>query len=131
MQQRRLFTLEGALDLLPAVRELMAEIQVRKREVEESSERLDRLLEVSGGNGNLGAEIEAAREALQVAATQLQALIAQLESTGAELKGIDEGLVDFPSLREGRVVYLCWRAGEETISYWHELETGFAGRQPL
>ncbi|HUX86133.1 MAG TPA: DUF2203 family protein [Chloroflexota bacterium] len=41
------------------------------------------------------------------------------------------GLVDFPAERDGRVVYLCWRRGEDQIHYWHELDAGFAGRQPL
>jgi hypothetical protein len=50
---------------------------------------------------------------------------------GVEVKGIDEGLVDFPSERDGRVVYLCWRIGEPDILYWHEVHTGFQGRQPL
>ena len=46
------------------------------------------------------------------------------------LKDIEEGLVDFPSEREGRTVYLCWKLGEDVIGYWHELDTGFPGRQP-
>jgi hypothetical protein len=50
---------------------------------------------------------------------------------GCELKGIEEGLIDFPSPREGRTVYLCWKLGEDSIGSWHELDTGFAGRQPL
>ena len=55
----------------------------------------------------------------------------EFAATGVELKGIDEGLVDFRSTRDGRVVYLCWRLGEETIAFWHELDVGFPGRQPL
>jgi hypothetical protein len=50
---------------------------------------------------------------------------------GVELKDIEEGLVDFRSMRDGRIVYLCWRQGEDTIAFWHELDAGFAGRQPL
>jgi hypothetical protein len=57
--------------------------------------------------------------------------LSQLDQTGVLLKGIDEGLLDFPSERDGRVVYLCWRMGEDTISFWHEVDTGFSGRQPL
>ena len=47
------------------------------------------------------------------------------------MKGVEPGLVDFPSLREGREVYLCWREGEDQIDFWHEVDAGFAGRQPL
>ena len=48
-----------------------------------------------------------------------------------QIKDMDQGLCDFPYKRHGRVVYLCWRLGEESIGYWHEIETGFAGREPL
>jgi hypothetical protein len=48
-----------------------------------------------------------------------------------ELKDVEQGLLDFPHEREGRVVYLCWRLGEEGIGWWHDLDVGFAGRQPL
>jgi hypothetical protein len=127
----RLFTLDEARALLPVVGRILREMQQRKQEVEELSAELEQLLTVTGGNGHLTANIASAREALQLAATELQALLAELDSHGVELKGIDEGLVDFPALREGRVVNLCWRLGEETIGYWHDLDTGFAGRRPL
>jgi hypothetical protein len=61
----------------------------------------------------------------------IQEKINQITRLGIELKDIDRGLVDFPSLREGRVVYLCWLVSEPTVSYWHEVEAGFRGRQPL
>jgi hypothetical protein len=57
--------------------------------------------------------------------------MAELDDLGVELKGIDDGLIDFPTTREGRVVYLCWRLGEDEIGWWHETDGGFAGRQPL
>jgi hypothetical protein len=68
---------------------------------------------------------------VQQAGARLQALIEELDGIGVELKGVDDGLVDFPSNREGRVVCLCWRLGEDTIAWWHETDAGFAGRQPL
>jgi hypothetical protein len=55
----------------------------------------------------------------------------QLAEWGIELKDLSTGLVDFPAMREGRIVYLCWRLGELQVAYWHDLETGFGGRQPL
>jgi len=131
MERPRLFTLEDALALLPTVRQLLTEIQAGRREVEERSAALDQLLAATGGNGHLTADLSRAREALQHAAAALERLMGELDETGAELKGIDEGLIDFPSERAGRVVYLCWRLGEETIGFWHELDAGFAGRQPL
>ena len=62
---------------------------------------------------------------------RLNALLAEINGFGCELKGLGEGLIDFPSKREGRTVYLCWKLGEERIAYWHELDTGFASREPL
>ena len=63
--------------------------------------------------------------------TKYNHLTRKIESAGCEIKGIREGLVDFPSLREGREVYLCWRMPEKEIRFWHDLDSGFAGRQPI
>ncbi len=54
-----------------------------------------------------------------------------LEKRGCVLKGIEMGLVDFPSIRDGKEVYLCWKIPEQKIRFWHDLDTGFAGRQPI
>jgi hypothetical protein len=127
----RLFSLDEALAILPRVRQLLLDIQQSKREVERLSAELEQLLARSSGNGHLAADVASTRSSLQREGAHLESLIAEVEATGAELKGIDEGLIDFRSEREGRTVYLCWRQGEDTISHWHELDTGFAGRQPL
>ena len=58
-------------------------------------------------------------------------LTEQLESKGCILKGIKYGLVDFPSLRDGKEVYLCWKVPEQRIEYWHDIQAGFAGRQRI
>ena len=71
------------------------------------------------------------RREAQALVKRLNELLAEINGLGCELKGLDEGLIDFPTERDGRTVYLCWRLGEERIAYWHELDTGFAGRQPL
>jgi len=127
----RLFTLDEAIVLLPTVRQLMTEIQAAKADMDALTTELERLMGLTGGNGHLAADIASSREEVQRAATKLQKLIEELDGIGVELKGIDEGLVDFPSERDGRVVNLCWRLGEDTIAWWHELDTGFASRQPL
>ena len=127
----RLFTLEEARELLTTVRQLLSEIQAAKGEVDAKGAEMARLLALTGGNGHLEGELARARDAVEYAAGDLQERIAELEDIGVELKGIDEGLCDFPSLREDRVVYLCYRLGEDDIEFWHELDTGFAGRQPL
>jgi hypothetical protein len=131
----RLFTLKEANTLLPQVRELLeaiqdraalvAEVQVglesfreQKRRGEHAVEGEARLVqEALGEAGRIGAELRTAIEALL--------------ALGCELKDLRTGLVDFPALRESRTVYLCWRLGEDEIRYWHELDAGFGGRQPL
>jgi hypothetical protein len=54
-----------------------------------------------------------------------------INELGVEIKDLERGLCDFPSLRDGRVVYLCWLLGEDSIEWWHDTDTGFSGRQPL
>jgi len=61
----------------------------------------------------------------------MNGLIEKVQGMGVELKDVEVGLIDFRSIREGREVYLCWQLGEEHVTHWHELDTGFAGRQPL
>jgi hypothetical protein len=58
-------------------------------------------------------------------------VIDEIGEHGAEVKDLDEGLIDFPALRRGETVLLCWQLGEDRIGYWHTVEDGFAGRQPL
>lgn len=62
---------------------------------------------------------------------EAESLIKEVVGLGIALKDIEQGLVDFPAERDGRVVFLCWKQGEAEIRFWHELDTGFAGRQPL
>jgi hypothetical protein len=127
----KLFTLDEALTLLPTVRQLITEIQAAKADMEARTAELERLMNLSGGNGHHAADVASNRELVQHAGARLQALIEELDGIGVELKGVDDGLVDFPSNRDGRVVCLCWRLGEDTIAWWHETDAGFAGRQPL
>ena len=61
----------------------------------------------------------------------MQGYVAELEKLGIAIKSFDEGLIDFPSHRDGREVFLCWKHGEESVEYWHEPDKGYAGRQPI
>lgn len=63
--------------------------------------------------------------------TDLQSLVEEICAHGCHLKDLESGLVDFPTIWEGREVYLCWKLGESQVDHWHEVEAGFAGRQPL
>ena len=130
-EHKHLFTLDEAVRLLPVVRQLMAELQDGKSALVERTETFDAMLEKSSGNGHMKEDPGQARQAAEKKAMEMQRLFNELDGLGVELKGIDQGLVDFPSIRDGHVVYLCWRQGEETIAYWHEKDAGFAGRQPI
>ena len=62
---------------------------------------------------------------------RLDALVHQILDTGVQIKDINSGLLDFSALKDGREVYLCWMYGEGDIAFWHEVDAGFAGRQPI
>ncbi len=120
------FTLEEANAVIDIVRPLMVEIlQIRASILERQPEAWP-AVEKAAGNG--GSKI-ASGIALDFA--RLDTLLRHILATGAEVKDINTGLVDFRSLREGREVYLCWKAGEDRIRYWHDLDAGFAGRQEI
>ena len=61
----------------------------------------------------------------------LHSTLADVTTLGCEVKDMETGLIDFPCRREGRIVYLCWRLGENRVSHWHEVDAGFAGRKPV
>lgn len=128
-----LFTLEQAEELLSRVREELLAMQACKRELDALRDELVRAVETSAGNGHIKGSEALAQKRRQAEALvdDLNERLGRINQWGVELKGVDEGLVDFPSEREGRVVCLCWRLGEDRIAWWHEREAGFAGRQPL
>lgn len=127
----RLFTLEEARALLPEIRPLVQEMQDRKQELDRAQELLARAGKRSGGNGHGPPGALAAQTEAQTLVDGIRQRIARLAELGVEVKGIDEGLIDFPAERDGRTVYLCWRLGEPDILHWHDLAAGFRGRQPL
>jgi hypothetical protein len=128
-----LFTLEEAEALLPELREEIAAMQACKREIDGLRGVLSHAAQRATGNGHVQDEevLAATRRRAEAFVDELNARLAGINALGVELKSIDEGLLDFPSERAGRTVYLCWRLGEERIEWWHELDAGFAGRQPL
>lgn len=128
----RIFTLDEANALLPRLSEILAEMQAKQPALARLREELAAMGRTASGNGHLaGKELGEKRRQADAIAAQLDELLAEVTSFGCELKGLDEGLIDFPAERDGRTVYLCWRLGEETIAHWHDIEGGFAGRQQL
>lgn len=128
----RYFTREEAEALLPHISVVLRNIQKERAKMHEQEEALSTLEERSRGNGHhLHEQIARAQIELARHIQALRTLATELETFGCELKDPDTGLIDFLSLRDGKSVYLCWLLGEERINYWHEIQAGFAGRQPL
>ena len=123
---RKLFSVEEANALLPELNELLEEARARRNAMREKSPDLRPILEASSGNGGgkKGSEFG-------VDAYRLHLSLGRITELGVVLKDLDSGLLDFPHLREGRVVFLCWHPPEERVGYWHEIEAGYAGRRPL
>jgi hypothetical protein len=131
-KKRKYFTVEEANKALPLVRMIVGDIVRQDRIVEDLQQRLSRLTsERRRPSNDLYAEELAQSQAqLDAEEAKLRSYIEELKRLGVEFKGPD-GLCDFYSLRDGREVFLCWRLGEPEVSYWHDLDAGFAGRQPL
>ena len=123
----KIFTIEEANGLLPSVRRIVARIQTAHRTISKYRKEAQKAAEAADRGGGIPDGPAYARHlfSLTAASTELEAL-------GVQLKDFDRGLVDFPSLREGRVVLLCWQLGEgDELEWWHDVDAGFAGRTRL
>jgi hypothetical protein len=128
----RFFTVDEANALVPLLVRKIERLQAIRAAAGPLRESLRRLEEKARGNGQGRAdELRDLQERLRHLATEADGLLEEIVGLGCEVKDVEQGLVDFPSERAGRVVYLCWKLGEDRIRFWHELDTGFAGRQPL
>ncbi len=130
---RRLFTVAEANRLIPWLTEVLTRLQQIKRQLDQQEAVLAHLYQRARRNGTPlpPDHLRRARQQVETLLAALQQGLAQIQEQGCELKDLDLGLVDFPSEREGRLVYLCWQLGEPRVAYWHELDAGFRGRQPL
>jgi hypothetical protein len=129
----RIFTPEEANAALEELRPLVEAMVVAKHVLDEAQEERDTLTQQIAGNGGgiPPAELAAHDEAVETAAAELASAIGQVQQAGVLVKDLDSGLVDFPAVRNGEDILLCWQLGEDEVAYWHGLEDGFAGRQPL
>ncbi|MEP6706657.1 MAG: DUF2203 domain-containing protein [Pyrinomonadaceae bacterium] len=124
----KIFSVEEANSLLPDVRAIVKAIQKAHRGLQTYQAAVKEAAAGAehGGGGMVGGSRYA------VLLTELSLRVNELESLGVQLKDYSRGLIDFPSLRDGRVVLLCWQLGEgDSLQWWHDVEGGFAGRQPL
>lgn len=111
---------------MPRLRSLLAGIAAEWSHVRELNPKVQKARDNASSNGYSEAGVEYVG-----AISHLVFLINEIKDLGVLLKDADKGLCDFPYLRHGRLVYLCWHLGEERIGYWHDVETGFSGREPL
>jgi hypothetical protein len=124
----KIFTIQEANALLPNVRSILGKIQRAHKNL--SSYRVEAKKAAEAAEQGGGGLVQGVHYAELL--TLLTTRIAELEDLGVQLKDFERGLVDFPSLREGRVVLLCWQLGEgDQLEWWHDVDAGFAGRTPL
>jgi hypothetical protein len=122
-QHSRHYSLEEASALLPRVTELLAAMRSARDRLGDSEARAA-LAEASNGGGQPG-------KLVSEGFLELRESMLEFREREVMLRDLDRGLVDFPSLRDGREIYLCWQEGEAEIGFWHEPDTGFAGRRSL
>ncbi|RMF87241.1 MAG: DUF2203 family protein [Nitrospinota bacterium] len=124
---KKYFTVEEANRLLPEIIPILRRLMRLHRSISTIAprevKRLARSRAQNGGSAQGNRYLHDYR--------QFRSWLLRLQEMGVLLKDVEQGLIDFPHLREGREVYLCWQLGEKGITYWHEIHAGYAGRQPL
>ena len=128
MPDDKFFTIEEANALIPRLEMLMertqrAALHLRSELHSDDEGDTQRVLTT--------ADVVRSRPDLAASARALESAVEEIESLGCQFKGIDLGLVDFPTQIDGKTVLLCWQYGEKQIAFWHRADEGFAGRRPL
>lgn len=132
--QFKLFTLEQANRLIPDVSRLVAEVNGHRQDVVCLLVELDGLRSHQGqvrSGCDLDRRVELKALEVSVLRRRITSVSASLHDLGCVVRDFEQGLVDFPAVIDGQPAYLCWRAGERRIQYWHGPDEGFAGRRPL
>ena len=130
MRHEKLFRLDEANAIVPRLQLLMERLQRGALGLHEEMRAL--ATETGVELADVSTEdLLRARPAARVMVEELEAVVGEIEETGAVLKDVQLGLIDFPAERDGEVVYLCWQFGEPEVAFWHGIEDGFAGRRPL
>ena len=130
----RYFTVKQAEALLPEVGENIRKAVHLKRENEKAEQELNALLHrvsMAGGMILDRQSLLGMRARRDATAMRLNEILEEVQETGCQVKDLDMGLLDFPTLFRGEEVLLCWRLGETSIEYWHGTNEGFRGRRPI
>ena len=126
MQFKKHFTLDEARRLVPHLRRVFKDVQRRRVRLRDADARLAKLMSKTGGDIG-GANLTS----LLMDLVQVNSQLHRVQQMGVLIKDLDRGLLDFPHLRDGREVFLCWELDEDDIEFWHDLDTGYAGRERL
>ena len=121
------FTLDEANDLIPWLAETFRNLELLRQEYAAIQQRLADLLGSTGGS----ADVDGLNASADQLTRQINGGVEEILDQGIIVRDVSRGLVDFPSQRDGREVYLCWIGGETRIDYWHETDRGFSHREPL
>ena len=124
-QFKKHYTRDEARALLPQIRQWLKQLSALRQKLSDCDQRLSRLM--AGGNDVGG---EAVNRWVRVAA-DVKASLAEFQRREIQIKDLDRGLIDFPALLDGKEVFLCWEQDEEDIEFWHDLHSGYAGRERL
>ena len=119
--------------MLPELARRLEELRGRFRDIAAEQDRLA-VLELIGGKDTTSpehAEYAAKRKATTALVSQFETDFRKVRSLGCFVKDINRGLVDFYSVRNGRLIFFCWQLGEQEIRFWHELNSGYSGRKPI
>jgi hypothetical protein len=129
----RVFTLEEANAALTELRPIVERMVQHRRDLTAAQSRQVELVTRIAGNGGdmVPSDLHDLAETIQSEADAISDCAEQINNAGAQVKSLEEGLLDFPAKRGEEDVLLCWKLGEDEIGYWHGLDEGFAGRKPL
>lgn len=126
MQFEKHFTLKEARTLLPVLRQIFKDAQRRREQIQQADEKLGQML--TDSRGDLGGKDVTG---MLMDLTHMNEQVARIVEMGVQIKDFNRGLVDFPHIREGREVFLCWELEEDDIEFWHDIDCGYAGRESL
>jgi hypothetical protein len=126
------YDLGAANDRIGELRPLLHALRDDRDAIAAAQLRLQRLQDDgSSGDEEQRARLEAEQERVAEIVRRMERTVRQIDAWGITLRDIGMGLVDFPALANGRPIWLCWKLGEDDVTFWHELEAGIAGRKPL
>jgi hypothetical protein len=128
------FTLSEAQTVLPVVESLLLRAQAagaRAAQLGQEMQELSQRIFHSGGMHVNVAQAARRRAEREKASKEMTDTMAEIDEIGVVVKDLDQGLLDFPAVLDGRTVLLCWKLGEKEIGFWHSTEEGFAGRKPV